>query len=226
MSEQLRRIRSFVRREGRFTPGQQQAWERLMPQFGVEYDGQPLDFEQLFGRSAPVILEIGCGNGETLVTLATTHPENNYLGIEVHRPGVGRLLRRVEELGLSNVRVLCHDAVEVVEQMIPEASLDEVLLYFADPWHKKRHHKRRIVQPPFVALVASRLKAGGQFHLATDWEDYAEHMVEVLEREPRLENIAGEKRFVERPDTRPLTKFEQRGLRLGHGVWDLLYRKL
>ncbi|OOZ39518.1 tRNA (guanosine(46)-N7)-methyltransferase TrmB [Solemya pervernicosa gill symbiont] len=225
MSDTIRRIRSFVRREGRFTPGQQQAWERLMPQFGIEFSDQPLDFERLFGRDAPVTLEIGSGNGETLVTLAAAHPENDYIGIEVHRPGVGRLLRRIEELELSNVRVICHDAVEVVERMVLDASLDAVLLYFPDPWHKKRHHKRRIVQPPFVTLIASRLKANGLFHLATDWEDYAYHMVEILEAEPLLENSADKALFVDRPEERPLTKFEQRGLRLGHGVWDLHYRR-
>ncbi|MDZ7804855.1 tRNA (guanosine(46)-N7)-methyltransferase TrmB [Thiohalophilus sp.] len=228
MSEQkpfYRRIRSFVRREGRLTKGQQRALDELFPRYGVPFTPQLLDLDELFGRRAPRILEIGFGNGGALAQLAQGHPENDYFGIEVHRPGVGNLLLHIEQHHLSNVRVSQHDAVEVLEQQIPDNSLDAVYLFFPDPWHKKKHHKRRIVQPAFVEMVHARLKDGGIFHMATDWEDYAEHAHAAMEQAEGFENTAGAGNFSPRPDYRPLTKFEQRGQRLGHGVWDLIYRK-
>jgi len=220
-----RRIRSFVRREGRLTKGQQRALETLFPRFGVAFTPQLLDLDALFDRSASRVMEIGFGNGGALAQMAEQHPENDYFGIEVHRPGVGNLLLQIEQHHLSNIRVSQHDAVEVLEQQIPDASLDEVLLFFPDPWHKKKHHKRRIVQPAFVQLLRSKLKPGGIFHMATDWQDYAEHMLEIMNTAPGFGNLAGNGRFCERPDYRPLTKFEQRGRKLGHGVWDLVFRK-
>jgi len=220
-----RGIRSFVLRQGRMTKGQQRAWDRFWPRYGVPYAPEPLDLAALFGNDNPVWLEIGFGMGHSLAQMAEAQPEHNFLGIEVHKPGVGALLMEVEAHGLTNVRVSNHDAVEVVRDQIPPESLDGVMVFFPDPWHKKRHHKRRLIQPPFVSLLASRLRPGGLLHLATDWEDYAEQMRAVCEAEPTLDNVAGAGRFHPRPDWRPLTKFEQRGQRLGHGVWDLLYRK-
>ena len=220
-----RPIRSFVLRQGRLTPGQARAFERLWPRFGVDFRPEPLDLAALFGNPAPVYLEIGFGNGDALAAMAARHPERNYLGIEVHAPGVGHLLRRLEEQGSDNVRLLRHDAVEVLQRMIPPAGLAGGYLFFPDPWHKKRHHKRRIVQPPFVELLASRLQRGGFFHAATDWEDYARHMLTVLEASPHFRNVAPGGGFVPRPEERPLTRFEQRGLRLGHGVWDLVFER-
>lgn len=228
MSEEkpfYRRIRSFVRREGRLTKGQQRALEELWPRFGVDFTPQQLDLDTLFGRTAPRILEIGFGNGGALAQLAQQHPENDYFGIEVHRPGVGNLLIQVEKHHLTNVRVSQHDAVEVLEAQIPNNSLDAVYLFFPDPWHKKKHHKRRIVQPAFVEMVQARLKDDGILHMATDWEDYTEHMLDVMRQFPAFENTAGDEQFSPRPEYRPLTKFEQRGQKLGHGVWDLIYRK-
>ncbi len=225
-TNQPRKIRSFVLRGGRLTKGQQRAFERSWPRFGVEYQEHPLDLEALFGNDHPVWLEIGFGNGESLAAMAAAHPERNWLGIEVHPPGVGRLLMRIEEQGLTNIRIIRHDAVEVLEKMIPPASLAGILLLFPDPWHKKRHHKRRIVQPPFVELVASRLRPGGLFHAATDWVPYAEWILERFEARPDLfENLAGPGGYAKRPETRPLTKFEARGQRLGHEVRDLLFRR-
>jgi len=220
-----RAIRSFVVRAGRMTVAQERAWAELWPRFGLESADAPLDLAAVFGREAPRTLEIGFGNGESLVALASEHPERDFLGIEVHRPGVGHLLLRIEELGLRNLRVICRDAVEVLERCIPEASLDEVLLYFPDPWPKKRHHKRRIVQPGFVALVASRLRPGGVFCMATDWEPYAEHMLAVAGACATLRNDSTEGDYVPRPASRPVTRFERRGQRLGHGVWDLAFRR-
>ena len=222
----LRRIRSFVLREGRLTRGQQQALETLWPKYGVDYRDTPLDLQRLFGNEHPVILEIGFGNGESLAEQAAAEPQHNFLGIEVHRPGVGHLLRLIEEQGLANLRLVNHDAVEVLEHMIPAQSLSGVQIYFPDPWPKKKHHKRRIVQPPFLRLLASRMRPGAFLHLATDWQDYAEHMVEALHQAGDLfENTATEGAFVPRPQRRPQTKFERRGQRLGHGTWDLVWRR-
>jgi tRNA (guanine-N7-)-methyltransferase len=207
------------------TVAQQRAWASSWPRHGIETGAGMLDLDATFGRNAPRTLEIGFGNGETLVALAAAHPERDYLGVEVHRPGVGHLLLRVEELGLENVRIVCRDAVEVLSQCLPPASLDEVLLYFPDPWPKKRHHKRRIVQPAFVELVASRLACGGVLRMATDWEPYAVHMLEVAGACPSLANESAEGGYVPRPDSRPVTRFERRGERLGHGVWDLAFRR-
>ena len=221
-----RRIRSFVLRGGRLTRGQQRAFDMYWPRFGVAYRPKPLDFRALFGNDNPVWLEIGFGNGESLAAMAGASPGRNYLGIEVHPPGVGRLLMRIDEAGLENLRVMRHDALEVLEKAIPPASLDGIQLFFPDPWHKKRHHKRRLVQAPFVELAASRLKPGGIFHAATDWAPYAEWILERFEARPDLfENLAGPGNYAERPATRPLTKFEQRGARLGHEVRDLLFRR-
>lgn len=219
----LRRVRSFVRREGRLTPGQRRAFELSWPRFGLEVDNEPWNLDEIFGRCAPRVLEIGFGNGESLCEMAMQAPETDFIGIEVYRPGIGHLLQRMEAECLRNVRVVCHDAIEVLQHCIAAASLDRVQLYFPDPWPKKRHHKRRIVQPEFVALVARGLKKGGMLHMATDWEDYAQHMMAVLSAAPGFANAAGSGRFAERPEVRPLTKFERRGHRLGHGVWDLLF---
>jgi len=220
-----RAIRSFVVRAGRMTVAQERAWAELWPRFGLESADAPLDLASVFGREAPRTLEIGFGNGESLVSLAAEHPERDFLGIEVHRPGVGHLLLRIEELGLRNLRVICRDAVEVLERCIAEAALDEVLLYFPDPWPKKRHHKRRIVQPGFVALVASRLRPGGVLRMATDWQPYAEHMLAVAGACTALRNDSADGDYVPRPASRPVTRFERRGQRLGHGVWDLAFRR-
>jgi len=228
MTEQpyLRRIRSFVRREGRLTKGQQRALAELFPRYGISLQQGALDLDALFGRQAFRILEIGFGNGVSLAEMATKHPENDYLGIEVHRPGVGNLLLQIEKQEFNNIRVSNDDAVEVLEQQIPDASLDAVYLFFPDPWHKKKHHKRRIVQPGFAQLVYRKLKPGGIFHMATDWENYAEHMLEVMSTAKGFENSAGKDNYIARPEYRPLTKFEQRGHRLGHGVRDLVFRKM
>jgi tRNA (guanine-N7-)-methyltransferase len=222
----LRRIRSFVRREGRLTAGQQRALDVLFPRFGVEQSDSHINFTQLYGREAPTIVEIGFGNGDTLATIARNHPENNYLGIEVHRPGVGHLLMRIEEYGLSNVRVMCADAVEVLQRQIADNSLEAVYLFFPDPWHKKRHHKRRQVQPEWAQLIRRKLKIGGFLHMATDWQEYAEHMLTVLGNAEGFVNQSLHSGFIERPAYRPCTKFEQRGIRLGHGVWDLVFRRI
>ena len=222
----LRRIRSFVRREGRLTPGQQRAMDQLFPKFGIKEGEQPLDLDQIFGRNAPRILEIGFGNGESLAEIAKNHPENDYLGIEVHRPGVGHLLHLIEEQGLNNLRVMSEDAVEIMEKQIPDGSLDALYLFFPDPWHKKRHHKRRQVQPEWAQLVRRKLKPGGRLHMATDWENYAEHMLEILNTAEGFKNTSSSNDYVPKPDYRPETKFERRGLRLGHGVWDLVFEKI
>ena len=271
------RIRSFVLRAGRLTAGQQRALDELGPQFLVPFAKQPLDWATAFGGATggaagdaivtcatrPRILEIGFGMGETTAAIAQLRPEDDFLAIEVHLPGVGALLKRIGELGLSNLRLIRHDAVEVLEHMIEVNSLDGIHIYFADPWHKKRHHKRRLIQQQFVQLLASRIKPGGYLHLATDWHNYAEQMLLVLNREaslqntstecirietftaadvvdfgadgkseskneftPTLEDLSGDHPgYAERPSYRPITKFENRGIRLGHGVWDLVYRK-
>ncbi len=220
-----RRIRSFVRREGRLTLGQERALTELFPRVGVDLQAGALDFSRLFQREAPVALEIGFGNGASLLEMAANKPEWNFLGIEVHRPGVGHLLSGMEKQGLSNLRVSCDDAKEVLQQQIPDNSLAAVYLFFPDPWHKKRHNKRRLVQPDFTQLVAKKLSEGGVFHAATDWEHYAEHILQVCDASTSLQNEAGASQYAKKPAYRPLTKFEQRGLSLGHHVFDLLYRK-
>lgn len=219
-------IRSFVVRAGRMTVGQQKALEDHWPHFGIEYAAAPLDLDVLFGRRAPRVLEIGFGNGDHLADLATARPEQDFIGIEVHPPGIGHLLHLVASRGLSNVRMVCHDAVEVLLHQVPPGSLDEVLLLFPDPWHKKRHHKRRIVQDAFVDLVATRLRIGGVFRMATDWVPYAEHMLEVMERSPRFRNLSTTNGYVPRYANRATTRFERRGERLGHEVRDLAFERI
>jgi tRNA (guanine-N7-)-methyltransferase len=216
-------IRSFVLRQGRVSSAQLRYHEGMMAEIGVPYVAAPHDLDTVFGRSAPKILEIGFGMGETSATIAAANPQNDYLGIEVHTPGVGSLCKLVAESGLSNQRIVQHDAVEVLRDMIQPGILSGVHVFFPDPWPKARHHKRRLIQPSLVALLASRLKPGGYIHCATDWESYAEQMLEVLSAEPLLENTADG--FAPRPEYRPLTKFEQRGIRLGHGVWDVIFRR-
>ena len=218
-----RPIRSFVLRQGRQTEAQKRAFDLHWPSHGLDYTGAPRDFDAAFGRHAPRVLEIGFGNGEQLLFAAEREPSRDFIGVEVHGPGVGRLLNGAAEAGLTNLRVYQHDAVEVLRHEIAPASLDEVRIYFPDPWHKKRHNKRRLVQPGFVGLLCERLRPGGLLHLATDWENYAEHMWDVLDAEPRLRSRAGARGFVPRPQWRRQTHFETRGLKLGHGVWDLLY---
>ena len=220
-----RSIRSFVTRAGRITAAQQRALGELWPKYGIEHDSAQLDLPAQFGRTAPCTLEIGFGNGENLVMLAQAHPERDYLGVEVHRPGVGRLLLALEERGLRNVRVICHDAVEVLEQQIAPACLAEILVLFPDPWPKKRHHKRRLLQPPFVALLARALESGGTLRCATDWQPYAQEMLLVLGAAADLHNLAADGGFIPRPAERIPTRFEKRGTRLGHEVWDLAFRR-
>lgn len=220
-----RPVRSFVRREGRLTDGQQRALDELMPRYGVEPDGGPLDFPAVFGNDAPVVLDIGFGDGAALAAMAANQPRRNFLGVEVYRPGIGRLLRELERERITNVRVICADAVELLRQRIPDASLAGLNLFFPDPWPKKRHHKRRMVQPEWLDLVARKLTPGGLLHLATDWENYAEHMLAVTGASLAFDNPAGSGRFAPNPGDRPQTKFERRGLGKGHGVWDLLLRR-
>jgi tRNA (guanine-N7-)-methyltransferase len=218
-----RAVRSYVLRAGRMGTGQARALTELGPRFLIPYAEARLDLDACFGRSAPKVLEIGFGMGDSTATIAASHPEIDYLGVEVHTPGVGALLKRIGEANLGNVRIIQHDAVQILDHMLADASLDGIHIFFPDPWPKKRHHKRRLIQPGLVARLAAKLKPGGYLHLATDWEEYARHMLEVLDQEPALRNsVAG---FATRPTYRPLTKFEKRGLRLGHGVWDLLFRR-
>ena len=218
-----RTIRSFVLRAGRTTTGQAKAFETLGPRFLQPYTGAPLDLAQAFGREAPTILEIGFGMGEATAHIAGLMPEKNFLCCEVHEPGVGALLKRIGEQGLTNIRIVQHDAVEVVDQMLTPGALAGIHIFFPDPWHKLRHQKRRLIQPPRVAKLATRLAVGGYLHCATDWEPYAQQMLQVLGAEPQLRNTA--QGYASKPDYRPLTKFENRGLRLGHGVWDLVFTK-
>jgi len=222
-----RPIRSYVLRTGRLTPGQEKAFERYWPLYGVDFTpGKPLNFSALFGDTHPVWMEIGFGNGASLVEMARQFPERNYLGIEVHTPGVGHLLREVAEQKLSNIRVMSHDAIEILKEAIPEQSLAGLQLFFPDPWHKKKHHKRRIVQSAFVELLATRLQPDGIFHAATDWQDYAQHIMSVFSsREDLFRNLAGAGQYSPRPTTRPVTKFEKRGERLGHDSWDLIFQR-
>jgi tRNA (guanine-N7-)-methyltransferase len=224
-SEHPRSIRSFVTRAGRITAAQQRALGALWPKYGIDFAAGPLESLTLFGRAAPCTLEIGFGNGENLLALAAAHPERDFLGVEVHRPGIGRLLLGLEAHSLSNVRVICHDAVEVLEQQIAPASLAQILILFPDPWPKKRHHKRRLIQPPFAEVLARALIPGGVLRLATDWEPYALQMLEVLCAVPGLENLAGGRAFGARALERVPTRFERRGERLGHAVWDLGFRR-
>jgi tRNA (guanine-N7-)-methyltransferase len=218
-----RPIRSFVKREGKLTKGQQNAIDLLWPSHGVGLDTQLLDLDQLFGRQAQTVLEIGFGNGLSLADMAEAHPQTNFFGIEVHTPGVGSLLVQVKKRALDNVRVSQDDAVLVLEQQICDGSLDRVQIFFPDPWHKKRHHKRRLIQPEFVQTLIKKLKPSGQIHVATDWQNYAEHILEVLSANPDLRNTV--KDYAPKPDYRPSTKYEARGIRLGHGVWDLVFEK-
>ncbi len=218
-----RSIRSYVLRQGRVSNAQRRAHDTLLPRYGIAFQEQNINPEAVFGRQAPCILEIGCGMGETTVAVAAANPGINYLGVEVHTPGVGSLLKQIDEAGLTNVRVIQHDAVAVLERMVAPASLSCMHIFFPDPWPKKRHHKRRLIQPAFVALAASRLKPGGYLHAATDWQEYAEQILAVLGAEPALTNTATG--YAERPAYRPQTKFETRGLNLGHGVWDIVFRK-
>ncbi len=218
-------VRSYVMRAGRVTRAQRRALDELMPAWGIPFCDALLDLDAVFGRRAPRVTEIGFGDGATLLDLAARSPASDFIGVEVHPPGIGHCLLGIESRGLANLRVIPHDAVEVLDRQIAPGSLDELLLYFPDPWPKKRHHKRRIVQPPFVALVADRLKPGGRFRLATDWEPYAAWMLEVLAREPRLENAAAGGGFIDASE-RASTRFEARGRRLGHAVFDLCYRRI
>lgn len=219
-----RGIKSFVIRAGRLTKGQEGALERQWSRLGLELAQGPINPSQIFAREAPLVLEIGYGMGHTLVEMATAAPDKDFIGVEVHLPGVGSLLQGAEAAGLTNLRTYKEDAIEVLK-LLPEQSLDTVQLFFPDPWHKKKHHKRRIVQPEFVQSLRRLLKTDGIFHLATDWEAYKDHMLEVLDQQPGFENIAGQGQCIERPAHRPYTKFEKRGEHRGHGVWDLMYRK-
>jgi len=218
-----RHIRSYVLRQGRVSPAQQRAVEMLLPRFGIPYAAQPLDLDQAFGRAAPKILEIGFGMGDSTATIALAHPENDYLALEVHTPGVGNLLKLIDLQQIPNIRIIQHDAVEVLRDMLGDATLDGVHIFFPDPWHKARHNKRRLIQTPFVAQLVRKLKPGGYIHVATDWQDYAEQVLRVLSEEPLLENTADG--YAPRPAYRPLTKFEKRGINLGHGVWDLVFHR-
>jgi tRNA (guanine-N7-)-methyltransferase len=231
VSPPQRRIRSFVLRAGRITAAQQRALTELWPSYGIDLPAAPtlLDLDLLFGRQAPRSLEIGFGNGDNLLGLAKAYPERDFIGVEVHRAGVGHFLLAAHEAGVANLRVICHDAVEVLERYLAADSLDEVLILFPDPWHKKRHHKRRLVQPAFVNLLASRLARGGRLQLATDWQPYATQMLEVVGADVQFENLAGDiasAGFMPRPHWRALTRFERRGQRLGHGVWDLSFARI
>ncbi len=223
-STHRRAVRSFVKRTGRLTASQEKALASLWPEWGIDYSDAPLDLDALFGRSAARVLEIGFGNGDSLVELAAAHPDTDFLGVEVHEPGVGHCLIRVGETGISNLRLVMHDAIDVLEHQLRSDSLDRINLYFPDPWPKKRHHKRRIVNPPFLALAASRLKPGGHLHIATDWENYAEHIDEVLAGTPDFELEERREHDGSQPLDRTATKFEARGLKLGHRIWDWRFR--
>ena len=216
-----RHIRSFVLRQGRVSPAQQRSLDTLMPRYGIPYSAQVLDLNNAFGRAAPKILEIGFGMGEPTAKIALDHPQNDYLALEVHPPGVGSLLKQIDAQDIRNIRIIQHDAVEVLRDMVKDATLDGVHIFFPDPWHKARHNKRRLIQTPFIAALVQKIKPGGYIHVATDWQEYAEQVLAVLSSEPLLKNTADG--YAEKPAYRPLTKFEQRGLKLGHGVWDLVF---
>ena len=224
-SDLSRRIRSFVIRTGRMTDSQKAGWDIGFPKHGFTLSDNQFDWDVSFDVAGPRVLEIGFGMGDSLVAMAEHNPKSRYLGIEVHTPGVGKLLADVERRGIRNLKVFSDDAVQVLEDVIQVNSVDLMQIFFPDPWHKKRHHKRRLIQPDFVSLAVSRLSSGGHMHLATDWEPYAEHMMDVLSATEALENVAGDRQFSPRPESRPETKFERRGHRLGHGVWDLLFTK-
>ncbi|MGB1058487.1 MAG: tRNA (guanosine(46)-N7)-methyltransferase TrmB [Ketobacter sp.] len=225
MDQPQRRLRSFVRRQGRMTEGQSRAMETLWQDYGLDLRQGLLNSTELFGNDGPVILEIGFGDGVSLLQMAQAAADSNFIGIEVHRPGVGKLINDAHHAGVTNIRVFCEDAIDVLQQCIADNSLDGVQLFFPDPWHKKRHNKRRIVQAEFAQLVRTKLKVGGYFHMATDWEPYAEHMLAVMSAADGYENQAGAGQYSPKPDYRPVTKFERRGERLGHGVWDLVFIK-
>lgn len=218
-------VRSFVERQGRITPQNKELAENLWPRYGIPLTNNKLDYEQVFGRVAPIVVEIGFGNGLALLELAKQHPEHDFIGIEVYKAGIAKLLAGINSHNLTNIRVFCADALEVFTNCLEDASLHKVLVFFPDPWPKLRHHKRRLVQTNFVKLIASKLQIDGILHMATDWEDYAMQMLAVMEAEQNWDNLAGSGRFVARPDTRALTKFEQRGKRLGYDIWDLMFRK-
>jgi tRNA (guanine-N7-)-methyltransferase len=221
--DKRQRIRSYVLRTGRMTPGQKRAYEEGWQRWGLAHQNGVLDFDAVFGLAGPRVLEIGFGMGQSLAEMARASPNANFIGIEVHKPGVGRLLHNIAEYDINNIRVYCHDAVDILRDCIPDVSLDTLQIFFPDPWHKKRHNKRRLIQPEFVAQLVRKLKPGGTLHLATDWEDYAQQMMFVLSDAEGLSNTCGEGEFSTRPEQRPLTKFELRGERLGHGVWDLVF---
>jgi tRNA (guanine-N7-)-methyltransferase len=223
--QRQRRIRSFVLRAGRMTPAQERALKLLWPAYGIDLTETALDLQAIFGRTAPRCLEIGFGAGEVIGTLAKNNPHIDYLGIEVHRSGIGRLLLLAQTDALKNLRIICEDAVDVLRHHVQDQSFDEVLVFFPDPWHKKRHHKRRLIDEQFIATVAAKLRRGGIFRLATDWQDYAEQMLAVCNANPDLRSLSPDLEYVARPDFRPATRFERRGERLGHGVWDLAYSK-
>ncbi|MEP0357552.1 tRNA (guanosine(46)-N7)-methyltransferase TrmB [Paraglaciecola sp.] len=222
----IRKIQSFVKREGRLTQGQARAIEQYWPTMGLEHKKGALTFSEVFGRTAPVVLEIGFGMGKSLVEMASKEPEKDFIGIEVHRPGVGACLNEAADQGVTNLRLFEHDAVEILADCVADNSLARVQLFFPDPWHKTRHHKRRIVQSEFVQKLRTKLAIGGVFHMATDWENYAEHMLEVMSKAEGYKNQSTTNDYVPRPEQRPLTKFEQRGHRLGHGVWDLMFERM
>ncbi len=221
----LRRIKSYVRREGRLTASQARAMDELYPKFGIEYQKKQLDLAVEFGRTAACFIDIGFGTGTSMVHMAALNPENDYIGVEVHRPGVGSLLLQTEKNNYSNVRVICFDVMDVLHNMIPDESLAGAFLFFPDPWHKRKHHKRRLVQEKFILLLRKKLVPGGFFHMATDWKHYAAHMMKEMSLAKGFENKAGANEYSERPDYRAITKFEQRGTHLGHGVWDLIFIK-
>jgi tRNA (guanine-N7-)-methyltransferase len=226
LHKHLRPIRSFVRREGRMTAAQRRALEELWPRYGLDSADPFLDPAASFGRDAPLIMEIGFGNGASLLDMAAAQPQKNFIGVEVHRPGVGQLLQRLAERDIGNVRLVCDDAKEFLQQRVPDGCLEGLQLFFPDPWPKTRHHKRRLVQADFVQSVRFKLRIGGQFHMATDWQDYAEHMLAVMSVTPGYRNDAGAGHYAARPAHRPLTKFERRGQRLGHAVWDLVFSRM
>ncbi len=220
-----RRIKSFVVRSTRMTVGQQRGWDTYWDAMGVEPCETILDFQQLFGNQNPLVFEIGFGMGASLFEMAQAHPEHNFIGVEVHRPGVGAILASAGDAGLTNLRVLCCDANLVIDKMLTDNALSRVQLYFPDPWHKTRHHKRRLVQPDFVQRIRKKLAKGGLFHMATDWQPYAQHMLAIMNAQEGYQNQSSDGSYVDKPDYRPQTKFERRGLKLGHGVWDLVYEK-